>query len=483
MAARSGDETRGLPAAAMIAPGSGWDDDGGSETLLSFEVRPPFRPKFAAAAATAAANAKAANDAQALLRFPPPAGELPPGLSSTSPSISARSCSKSSRRCSRARSAAAEISSNGSFTSRILGQRNSPPSRLLAQKAAMRRRRHFPASARSSSISPQSCWHSSCTCARSCSNCSPTWTRSCSNPSRHWSRAISSAGGALSRGGRLGEEGLRFFLARAATAVHRSHAAGHQSRYRSRSSCNSRNIHAVGSASRSTGFDPVTFDFAALGRYRWPCEQPASAWWGGAQATGRPARGVDRQHHGTRCLEGHHALGTQRVHLLGRGCQAGDDPRTPHSPDPGGAGGRPAPALLLAGVQAPRPRCEAAAGGFVAFSVARCPSETASPRTGEIVATRLRGAWTGNRGLLHEGREIVRSHAGDLWITCALEFRGRHRELWLPNRWTPLFFHDEAVAFAAGHRPCGECRHGRISGLQSGLGGGCSAARRPRRGR
>lgn len=79
--------------------------------------------------------------------------------------------------------------------------------------------------------------------------------------------------------------------------------------------------------------------------------------------------------------------------------------------------------------------------------------------TGEIVATPLRGAWTGNRGVLHEGREIVRFHAGNLWITCALEFKGRNRELWLPNRWTPLFFHDEAVAFAAGHRPCGECRH------------------------
>ncbi len=79
--------------------------------------------------------------------------------------------------------------------------------------------------------------------------------------------------------------------------------------------------------------------------------------------------------------------------------------------------------------------------------------------TGEIVAAPLRGAWTGNRGVLHEGREIVRFHAGNLWITCALRFRGRHRELWLPNRWTPLFFHDEAVAFAAGHRPCGECRH------------------------
>jgi hypothetical protein len=79
--------------------------------------------------------------------------------------------------------------------------------------------------------------------------------------------------------------------------------------------------------------------------------------------------------------------------------------------------------------------------------------------TGEIVAAPLRGAWTGNRGVLHEGREIVRVHAGNLWITCALEFRGRHRELWIPNRWTPLFFHDEAVALAAGHRPCGECRH------------------------
>jgi hypothetical protein len=78
--------------------------------------------------------------------------------------------------------------------------------------------------------------------------------------------------------------------------------------------------------------------------------------------------------------------------------------------------------------------------------------------TGEIVATPLRGAWTGNRGVLHREREVVRFHAGNLWIVCALEFRGRHRELWLPNRWTPLFFHDEAVAFAAGHRPCGECR-------------------------
>jgi hypothetical protein len=77
---------------------------------------------------------------------------------------------------------------------------------------------------------------------------------------------------------------------------------------------------------------------------------------------------------------------------------------------------------------------------------------------GEIVAIPLRGAWGGNRGVLHRGHEIVRSHASDLWITCALSFNGRWREQWLPNRFTWLYFHDEAVAFAAGHRPCGECR-------------------------
>jgi hypothetical protein len=77
---------------------------------------------------------------------------------------------------------------------------------------------------------------------------------------------------------------------------------------------------------------------------------------------------------------------------------------------------------------------------------------------GDIVAVPLRGAWTGNRGILHRGTEIVRFHASDLWIICALEFRGRRSQLWRPHHFTWLFFHDEAVAFAAGHRPCGECR-------------------------
>lgn len=78
--------------------------------------------------------------------------------------------------------------------------------------------------------------------------------------------------------------------------------------------------------------------------------------------------------------------------------------------------------------------------------------------TGDIVAIPLRGAWTGNRGILHRGTEIVRFHASDLWITCALQFRGRHAEQWQPQHLTWLFFHDEAVSFAAGHRPCAECR-------------------------
>lgn len=79
--------------------------------------------------------------------------------------------------------------------------------------------------------------------------------------------------------------------------------------------------------------------------------------------------------------------------------------------------------------------------------------------TGEIVAVPLRGAWTGNRGgVLHRGHEIVRAYASKAWITCALEFRGRRMAQWEEGHYTPLFFADEAVALAAGHRPCAFCR-------------------------
>jgi hypothetical protein len=75
-----------------------------------------------------------------------------------------------------------------------------------------------------------------------------------------------------------------------------------------------------------------------------------------------------------------------------------------------------------------------------------------------IVAVPARGAWMGNRGCLHEGHQIVRPWRLRAWLVCRLAFRGRHVAQWAPGRYTPLFFLDEAVAFAAGHSPCGECR-------------------------
>ena len=78
--------------------------------------------------------------------------------------------------------------------------------------------------------------------------------------------------------------------------------------------------------------------------------------------------------------------------------------------------------------------------------------------TGEIVAIPLRGAWCGNRGILHRGHEVVRSHASDLWITCALSFKDWRLPQWEDHHFTLLFFHDEAVSLAAGHRPCALCR-------------------------
>jgi hypothetical protein len=77
-----------------------------------------------------------------------------------------------------------------------------------------------------------------------------------------------------------------------------------------------------------------------------------------------------------------------------------------------------------------------------------------------IVAITERGAFTGNRGVIHnEQKKIIKHHAVKYWITCVLEYKGKRRELMTPNRWTELFFLDEATAFAAGHRPCGFCRH------------------------
>jgi hypothetical protein len=80
---------------------------------------------------------------------------------------------------------------------------------------------------------------------------------------------------------------------------------------------------------------------------------------------------------------------------------------------------------------------------------------------GEVIADPARGLVYANRGVLHDARgEIRRRYNGRRWIACRLGFKGRRRSpLMAPGRFTELFFLDEATAFAAGHRPCGECRY------------------------
>jgi hypothetical protein len=81
---------------------------------------------------------------------------------------------------------------------------------------------------------------------------------------------------------------------------------------------------------------------------------------------------------------------------------------------------------------------------------------------GELIATPQRGLVYGNRGRLHDEQGVIRRQwQVKRWISCRLEFRGRYRAggPMAPNRYTGLFFLDEATALAAGHRPCAECRN------------------------
>ncbi|MET0460476.1 MAG: hypothetical protein ABW195_14590 [Ilumatobacteraceae bacterium] len=81
---------------------------------------------------------------------------------------------------------------------------------------------------------------------------------------------------------------------------------------------------------------------------------------------------------------------------------------------------------------------------------------------GDLHAVAARGTFTGNRGcLVDDDGTLVRHHRSTtLWITCRTSFRGWRHPLEAPHVWTPLFFLDDAVALAAGHRPCATCRRG-----------------------
>jgi len=79
---------------------------------------------------------------------------------------------------------------------------------------------------------------------------------------------------------------------------------------------------------------------------------------------------------------------------------------------------------------------------------------------GDLHAVPERGMFTGNRGcLVDDAGEVVRHHrSSTLWICCRTEFRDWKHPLAAPHVWTPIFFLDDAVALAAGHRPCATCR-------------------------
>ena len=104
---------------------------------------------------------------------------------------------------------------------------------------------------------------------------------------------------------------------------------------------------------------------------------------------------------------------------------------------------------------------------------------------GEIIAISHRGLLMGNRGgCFHLPDKTLgpRRWATRQWIACVLEFKGRHREVMQPNRYTELFFLDEATALAAGHRPCFECRRNdadRFAELWTRCFGGDERARAP----
>jgi hypothetical protein len=92
------------------------------------------------------------------------------------------------------------------------------------------------------------------------------------------------------------------------------------------------------------------------------------------------------------------------------------------------------------------------------------PRQNRVAPTGELIATPTRGMLMGNRGILHDDDgHIRRLYVGRRWIICVLSFKGRQRQVMSPGQYTELFFYDEAVAFAAGHRPCAECQRDRFN--------------------
>lgn len=92
--------------------------------------------------------------------------------------------------------------------------------------------------------------------------------------------------------------------------------------------------------------------------------------------------------------------------------------------------------------------------------------------TGDILAVPTRGRFMGNRGILHDANQTLGTARWrhKAWVCCVLSFKSRHRTVMQPHNYTELFFLDEAVAFAAGHRPCAECRRADYNRFRDALG-------------
>lgn len=83
---------------------------------------------------------------------------------------------------------------------------------------------------------------------------------------------------------------------------------------------------------------------------------------------------------------------------------------------------------------------------------------------GEVVAIAQRGLFTGNRGIIHDPATrtlLNRRWTSKAWIICTCDYQGRRREVMGGRSWTELFFLDETIALAAGHRPCFFCQRPR----------------------
>jgi hypothetical protein len=98
---------------------------------------------------------------------------------------------------------------------------------------------------------------------------------------------------------------------------------------------------------------------------------------------------------------------------------------------------------LLAVGTAAKSQCAQPLAEVTAALESTGPQRNRVTPNGEIIATPERGLLMGNRT------------SPPRWLVCDLHFK---RDLKEPRKYTKLFFLDEAVAFAAGHRPCNTCR-------------------------